>query len=129
MSIDFYVFSFNNTIFFLWVQYRGMMFDIRLVVELLELGFVDELWPKLSDEAVNRNSWKLGNNSTYRLKFSMITIIYLIPLHVDNEPIVSMEILSISFSVESINHEVCIAMFLASNFCGTAPYELSDVIL
>ena len=56
----------------------------------------------------------LGNNSTYSVKVSMITIIYFSPMSEGKGSIVSIEVLSIDFRVDSTNRDACMVLCLVS---------------
>ena len=58
----------------------------------------------------------LRNNSMYREKVSMMSIMYLNPISKGKGPIVSIEIRVIGFNVESTNREARIVLCLASIF-------------
>jgi len=57
-----------------------------------------------------------GNNSTYRVNVSMITIMYLNPISKGEGPIVSIEIRVIGFSIKSTNRDARIVLCRASIF-------------
>jgi len=57
-----------------------------------------------------------GNNSTYRVNVSMITIMYLMPMSEGRGPIESMDIRSIGFRVAGIKLEARMVLCLASIF-------------
>ena len=57
-----------------------------------------------------------GNNSTYRVKLSMMTMMYFSPMSEDKGPIVSIEILSVGFRVERTNRDARMILCLVSIF-------------
>ena len=69
----------------------------------------------------------IGNNSAYRVKVSMITIVYLLSMSKGKEPIVSIDIRSIGFRVDRTKFGARMVLCLASIFWHVGQLCKTDV--